>query len=262
MGVSSDFDHLETVYFSLPVWRIVPVPLNAFQEIFTEPAGVSRRNGRLPSPKTPISRLRRVGSAVEAVTGATGRMAPDLTNTGMFRVSAAMLIVVPPETALPVHRSNHRPGGNVSLRPSGSPANSGATRRRSPTIHASSVLANAGTSGQSNASARNGGVPSDAYRANAARKYGISCMRQPRISRQRPSSSAHSGNSSFALFFLRSKCFHGGFRMYQPLIIARGEKTTDCKRRKRSSWLLASLTSGHHSKPQKLELTSARTNCR
>ena len=150
----------------------------------------------------------------------------------------------------------------MSLRPPLSLANSGATSRRSPTIHASSVFANAGTSGQSNASARNGGVPSDSYRANAARRYGISCMRQPRISRHRASSSSQFEESSFALFFLRSSCFQGGLLMYHPLIIASGENTTVCKRRMRSSSLLASLTSGHHNKPLKLELTSARTNCR
>jgi len=93
--------------------------------------------------------------------------------------------------------------------------------------------------------------------------YGIApAQLMARISRQRASNSSQFAASSFALFFLRSNCFQGGLEIYHPLTIARGEKTTVCKRRSRSSSLFASRTSGHHRSPLKLELTSAQTNCR
>src|ERR1035441_6907123 len=52
-------------------------------------------------------------------------------------------------------------------------------------------------------------------------------MRHSITSRQRASSFSQPGSSSLALFFLRFCCFHGGFAMYQPLIIASGEKRSE-----------------------------------
>src|SRR6266851_4267550 len=99
------------VYRSLPVCFTEPERLDEFHAIRTVPSGVSSRNGRVPSPKIRTSRVWHAGSAVEPVTEAIGSTAPDFTNTGMFRVSAAIFIGVPPETVLPVQKSNHCPGG-------------------------------------------------------------------------------------------------------------------------------------------------------
>src|SRR5438552_11199500 len=107
MEAWSDLNQLATMYFSSPVCFTEPEPLDEFHAIFTVPVGVSNRNGRLPSPNIRTSRVWHAGSAVELVIDAIGSTAPDFTNTGMSRVSAAISIEVPPEVGLPVQKSNH-----------------------------------------------------------------------------------------------------------------------------------------------------------